>query len=147
MKVRPSAQITYPWNVSLGSFTYVGDEAVLYSLTKIRVGEHVSISYRSFLCTGTHDMRDRRFPLVLKPISIGNQAWIAADAFVAPGVTVGDGAVVGARSSVFSDVGPLEVHVGNPAKKVGYRTNYPSKAEFDTTPVSSFSCVEPPADK
>ena len=73
-------------------------------------------SVGAYLCGATHDHEDVEFPLVPKPITLGKRVWIAADAFVAPGVTIGDGTVVGARSSVFKDLPPWQICMGTPAK-------------------------------
>jgi len=120
---RPSATLTYPWNISVGDYSYIGDEVVLYSLDRIDIGAHVSVSYRAFLCTGTHDPRDPRFPLVIQPIRVDNEAWIAADAFVAPGVHIGTGAVLAARSTALKDIPAYEMQAGTPAKSIGTRAN------------------------
>src|SRR5215469_9694919 len=61
VRIRPSAKITYPWNVTIGDYSYIGDDVVVYSLGEIHIGSHVSISYRAFLCCGTHDYRDPKF--------------------------------------------------------------------------------------
>jgi putative colanic acid biosynthesis acetyltransferase WcaF len=116
VRVRPTVRIEMPWNLDLGEAVIVGDYAILYSLAKITVGPFSVISQYSHLCAGTHDHTKRSFPLVCEPITIGREAWIAADVFVGPGVTVGDRSVVGARSSVFADVPPDVIAAGTPAK-------------------------------
>lgn len=112
--VRPSAKITYPWKVELGDYVWIGDDAVLYSLGEIRVGAHSVVSQRSYLCGGDHDYKSLDFPIRGRPISIGREVWVAADVFVAPGVSIGDAAVVGARSSVFNDLPSEHLCVGSP---------------------------------
>jgi putative colanic acid biosynthesis acetyltransferase WcaF len=121
VKLRPTAVVTYPWNVEIGDYSYIGDDTVLYSLGRIRIGRHVSISYRTFLCTGTHGYRQVEFPLIIKPILVEDEAWLAADSFVSPGVTIGTGAVVGARSTVTTDIPPGTVYAGTPARQVAMR--------------------------
>ena len=79
------------------------------------------VSQRSYLCTGSHDYTSPTFDIFAKKIVIGAEAWVATDVFVAPGVTIGHGAVVGARSSVFHDIPPAAIAVGTPAKVVGER--------------------------
>ena len=81
----------------------------------VRIGSHSTISQYSHLCTSSHDYEHPNMPQTFAPIIIADQAWIAADAFIAPGITVGQGAVVGARASVFKDVQPWTVVGGNPA--------------------------------
>ena len=122
VRVRPTAHIEMPWNLELGERAIVGDHAILYSLGKITVGPLSVISQYAHLCAGTHDHTRRSFPLICSPVSIGREAWVAADAFVGPGVTVGDRSIVGARASVFGDVPPDVIVGGNPAKVLKPRT-------------------------
>ena len=119
--VRQSARITYPWKVILGDHSWVGDHAELYSLGTIEIGPHAVVSQRTYLCAGTHDYQRIDFPLVAKPVRIEAEAWVAADCFVAPGVTVGHAAVVAARSTVLSDVPPCMIVAGTPAEVKGPR--------------------------
>ena len=118
VKIRPTAQITYPWKVKIGDYSWIGDEVILYSLGRITIGDHVVISQRSYICTGKHDYAEKKFNISTLPISIGDYAWIAADVFVAPGVTIGSGTVVGARSTVFHDLPIGKICFGNPATPV-----------------------------
>ena len=117
----PSARIWAPWNLEMGDHSCLSEDVDCYCVDKIRIGPHATVSQYSFLCTASHDHRDSAMPLVTAPITIGERAWIAADVFVAPGVTIGDGAVVTARSSVFSDIDPWTVAAGNPAESVKKR--------------------------
>jgi putative colanic acid biosynthesis acetyltransferase WcaF len=112
--IRPTARFTYPWKVQIGDYSWVGDDVVFYSLDEIRVGSHCVISQKSYLCTGSHDHQDPRFRLITAPITIGNGAWIATDCFVAPGVQIGANSVIGARSSVFSNIPAQKVCWGSP---------------------------------
>jgi len=73
------------------------------------------VSQRAYLCAGSHDISSPAFQLIAKPISIGDDVWIAAEAFVGPGVAVGDGSVLSARACAFSDLEPWTVYRGNPA--------------------------------
>ena len=114
--IRPSVSITIPWNLSAGDFASVGDHAILYCLGKITLGQWCTVSQYAHLCAGTHDATTRQMKLLTLPITLNDDTWIAADAFVGPGVTVGARSVVGARASVFSDVPPDVVVGGNPAK-------------------------------
>jgi putative colanic acid biosynthesis acetyltransferase WcaF len=92
-----------------------------YCVDKIKLGKDVVVSQYSFLCTASHDYNDPSFPLTTAPISIDDRAWVAADVFVAPGVTINEGAVALARSSVFNDVEPWVVVSGNPARVIKNR--------------------------
>lgn len=119
--IRPTVKITYPWKLSIGDYAWVGDDAVLYTLGQIEIGAHAVISMRSYICTGSHDYQLPEFDIFAKPIRIGEQAWIATDVFVAPGVEIGAGTVVGARSSVFSSLPRGVIAMGNPARAVRQR--------------------------
>lgn len=115
---RPTVKVTYPWKVSVGDYSWIGDDVVLYSLGEINIGSNTVISQRSYLCTGSHDYASLSFDIFSKPVEIGNEVWIATDVFVAPGVCVGDGSVVGARSTVLHDLAPGKICYGNPAVAV-----------------------------
>lgn len=117
----PSARIWAPWNLEMGDHACLSEGVDCYCVDKIRIGAHSTVSQYSFLCTASHDYSRATMPLVSAPITIGEWAWITADVFVGPGVTIGDGAVVTARSSVFSDLPPWMVAKGNPAVPVKRR--------------------------
>jgi len=119
--IRPSVTIPYPWKLQIGDYSWIGDHAVLYCFAEITIGKNVVVSQKSYLCAGTHDYRTPSFDIQAFPIVIEDEAWLAADVFVAPGVTVGKGAVVGSRSSVFSDLPQMMVCVGSPARPVHAR--------------------------
>lgn len=120
-RIRPSATVEVPWHLTVGPEAMVGDHAILYCLGNVTIGARCIVSQYAHLCAGTHDFTRRDFPLVTKPIILGDDVWVAADAFVGPGVRIGDGVVLGARSSAFADLPPWTVCVGSPAKPVGPR--------------------------
>lgn len=121
--IRPSVKITYPWKLTLGDYAWVGDDAVLYTLGDITIGANAVISQRSYLCTGSHDYLSAHFDIYAKPIVIGEKCWLATDVFVAPGVSIGEGTVVGARSSVFKSLPGNVICRGNPAEIIRERVN------------------------
>lgn len=116
--IRPTAHIEIPWNLDIGEDATVGDHAILYSLGRITIGDRAIISQYAHLCAGTHDYTDHTFKLLRTPITIGDDCWVGTDAFIGPGVTVGNLTVVGARSSAYKDLPPGKVCVGNPAKPI-----------------------------
>jgi putative colanic acid biosynthesis acetyltransferase WcaF len=116
-----SAVIYFPWNLTMGDYGAIGEDALVYNLGPVTLGTRVTVSQRAHLCAGTHDYADPAMPLEKPPIAVGDQAWICADAFVGPGVTVGAGAVVGARAVAVKDVPPWTVVAGNPARPVRAR--------------------------
>jgi len=119
--IRPSVRVTYPWKVKIGNHVWIGDLAELYSLGEIDIGDDVVISQKSYLCAATHDYTKTSFDMMDKKITIEDQVWLATDVFIAPGVTIGRGALIGARSSVFSDMPEDMICVGSPAKPVKRR--------------------------
>jgi len=123
--LRPSVRVTYPWKLTVGDHCHIGDEVVLYTLGEIEIGDCAVVSQRSYICTGSHDYTSPTFDIYAKKIVIESEAWVASDVFVAPGVRIGTGAVVGARSSVFTDVPPGVIYVGTPARFVSKRTMKP----------------------
>lgn len=123
--IRPTARFHYPWKIEIGDYSWIGSGVELYSLGYIRIGSHAVVSQNSYLCAGSHDVRDRAFGLKAEPITIENGVWIASDCFVGPGVTVGANTVVGARSSVFSDLPEGHICLGSPCKPIRPRQMNP----------------------
>lgn len=122
--VYPTARITMPWNVEIGDQAAVGDRVILYALGTIRIGPSSTVSQGAHLCAGTHDISRVDRPLLKSPIVIGAGAWVAADAFIGPGTTVGDHAIVGARAVAMKDVPENSIVVGNPARKISRKVKY-----------------------
>jgi putative colanic acid biosynthesis acetyltransferase WcaF len=120
--VRPTAQITFPWRVKIGAFSWIGDDVCLYSLGEISIGMNTVISQKSYLCAASHKYDKNNFPIYTDPIVVGDGCWLATDVFVGPGVTIGNEAVVGARSSVFKDLEGKKVFYGTPAKFIKERS-------------------------
>jgi putative colanic acid biosynthesis acetyltransferase WcaF len=127
--IRPTARVTYPWKVSLGDYCWIGDDVTLYSLGDIDIGPHSVVSQRTYVCAADHDYSQPDFRIRAKPIEIGSECWIAADVFIAPGVKIGDGAVIGARSSVFDDMPMAMVCIGSPCIPVKHRVGEHTAAE------------------
>ena len=120
--ILPSVRILQPWLLTMGCDGAIGDDAEIYNYDRVTIGAHTVISQQACICTGSHDFCDPRFPLIWKPITIGSGCWIAARAFVLPGVTIGDGTVVGACSLVSKDLPPWSICAGNPCKVLRPRT-------------------------
>lgn len=116
--IRPSARVTYPWKLTVGDYVWIGDHVELYTLAEIHIAAHAVISQRSYLCTGSHDPTSRSFKIFAKPIIVEEGAWIATDVFVAPGITVGRNAIIGARSTLLSDAKSDYIYIGSPAKAI-----------------------------
>ena len=116
--IRPGVRIAHPWLLRLGPYSTLGDRVELYNLGQVSVGEHTVISQDVTLCAGTHDYTDPTLPLLKPEIKIGHGVWVCAEAYIGPGVTIGDNAVVGARAVVTHDVPAGMVVAGNPAKVI-----------------------------
>jgi putative colanic acid biosynthesis acetyltransferase WcaF len=119
--VHPTVLIEIPWNLRIGRYGCVGDRAILYNLGLLTIGSGTTISQGAHLCGGTHDYRKSDFPLIKTCITIGENVWICADAFVGPGVEIGDRAILGARAVVIRKVASDSIVAGNPARLIKMR--------------------------
>lgn len=119
--IRSSVRCTYPWKISIGDYSWIGENCILYSLGDIRIGNNVAIAHDVYLNTGTHDYQSLTFEIGAKKVIIEDECWITNDVYVAPGVTIEKGCVVGARSSVFKSLPEGWVCYGNPAKPIKKR--------------------------
>lgn len=119
--VHQRARIQIPWNVTLRDRATLGDRANLYSLGEIEIAARSIVAQEAYLCSGTHDFSDPNIPLRVGEITVGEDAFIGARAFVMPGVTVGARAIVGACAVVTRDVAPSAVVAGNPAVQIHTR--------------------------
>lgn len=122
VRIHPTVKIAIPWTLSLGDEVGIGDGAILYSLGIISIGPRTTISQYAHICAGSHDHRRAEFPLTKPTITIGADVWVCADAFIGPGVKVGDRAIVGARAVAMRDVELGSIVGGNPAKRIGSRS-------------------------
>ena len=130
-RVYSRARCWAPSNLTMGECACIGDDVDVYCAAPIEIGAYSTVSQYSYLCAATHDFEQLDHPLVMAPIVIGERCWIAADVFIGPGVRIGDGTVVGARSSVFSDLPEWVVATGTPAKPMRDRGLRPE--DFDRT--------------
>jgi putative colanic acid biosynthesis acetyltransferase WcaF len=113
--VRGSARVWLPANLHMADHALIGPKVTCYNQGLITLGERALVSQGAHLCAGTHDIEDPHFALLAKPIHIGPHAWVAAEAFVGPGATLGEGCVLGARAVAFGALAPWTVYSGNPA--------------------------------
>jgi putative colanic acid biosynthesis acetyltransferase WcaF len=116
--IYPGVKIWAPWNLVLKDGCGVANGAILYSQGIITIGKRAVISQGAHICAGTHDYTRFGFPLIAKPINIGDEVWVAAEAFVHPGITIGEGSVIGARAVVTKDMPRWMVCAGHPCKPV-----------------------------
>ncbi|OWJ64806.1 putative colanic acid biosynthesis acetyltransferase [Inquilinus limosus] len=123
-RVYGQTSIWWPPHLTVGRHAVIAPRAICYNVAPITIGDFAMVSQGAHLCTGTHDVDDPRFPLRARPITVSPQAWVAAEAFVGPGVTVGEGAVLGARGVAFRDLDPWTIHAGNPIRLIRSRTQF-----------------------
>ena len=116
VRVYPTARIWAPWNLTLREHAVLGPDVNCYCVAPIEIGAQTTVSQYCYLCAATHDFESPDFELLPLPITIKDQVWLCADVFVGPGVTIEQGAIVGARSSVFTDLPAWKVCLGSPAK-------------------------------
>jgi putative colanic acid biosynthesis acetyltransferase WcaF len=125
--VYPKVEIWAPWNLTLKDECGVANGVILYSQGEIIIGRRVVISQGAHLVAGTHDYTQPGFPLITKPILINDHVWIAAEAFVHPGITIGEGCVIGARAVVTKDMPSWMICGGHPCKPIKERPNFISE--------------------
>jgi putative colanic acid biosynthesis acetyltransferase WcaF len=119
--VKPGVRVKYPWLLSVGDFSWLGEDVWVDNLAPVTLGNSVCLSQGAFLCTGNHDWADVRFGLVIKPIILEDGSWVGARATIGPGVTLQAGAVAAAGSVVTRSLCACEIHSGNPARFVRMR--------------------------
>jgi len=120
--IRPSVRITYPWKLSIGDYSWVGDFAELYTLAPIQIGHNAVVSQYCYLCTGSHRVDSDTFEIYAKPIIVEDEVWLAAGVFVHPSVTISRGSVVAARSIVRATTAPYGIYAGEPLRRIRNRT-------------------------
>ncbi len=130
VRIYQTTRIWAPWNLEMHDGSCLGDYVDCYNVAKISLGRKAVVSQYSYLCAASRDYRDPALPLVKAAITIGKHAWVTADVFVGPGVDIGAGSVITARSTVMSDIPPWVVASGNPA--VGIKTReFPDSQTLD----------------
>ena len=118
VRIYPDVAIFFPWNLEIGDEVTIGPGVQLYSLGKIIIGDGTMISYGAHFCAGTHDYTEVNLPLLKPTIRLGQGIWVCAEAFVGPGVSVGDFSIIGARAVVLKSFPEFSILGGNPALKV-----------------------------
>lgn len=115
-RIFPTARIHFPWKLEIHSGAMIGPEVNLYNLAPITLRLGANLAQGVHLCAGSHDIARWTMPLDARPIDIGANVWIAAEVFVGPGVSIGELAVVGARSVVMRDQPARMICAGNPCR-------------------------------
>lgn len=113
--IKPGVNIKYPWNLTIGNLSWIGEGVWIDNLDKVDIGNNVCISQGAFLLCGNHNYKSVNFDLMIAPIHIASGAWIGAKSVVCPGVKVGSHAVLTVGSIATSDLSPYSIYKGNPA--------------------------------
>jgi putative colanic acid biosynthesis acetyltransferase WcaF len=116
--IKPQVKILFPWKLTIGDFAWIGEEVFILNFEPVSIGAHCCLSQRAFLCGGNHDYRQVDFPFRNGPIVVGDGAWVGAQVFVAPGVTIGSEAVITAGSVVTRNQPPGMICGGNPCQPI-----------------------------
>jgi len=117
-RVEASCTVWWPGNLVMGNYACLAQGVDCYNVAPITIGDYATVSQRTFLCSASHATDTLARPLVFSPITIETHAWVCAEAFVGPGVRVGEGAVLGARSVALRDLNAWTIHAGNPARAI-----------------------------
>jgi putative colanic acid biosynthesis acetyltransferase WcaF len=123
----PKSRVWAPWNLICADQVTAGDGAEIYNPAPVTFGSHAILSQDAYVCAATHDYDDPTFPLVAFTMSVGAYAWICARASLAPGVNMGEGAVLGLGSVATRDLEAWTVYAGVPALKVKDRNRYSTR--------------------
>jgi putative colanic acid biosynthesis acetyltransferase WcaF len=115
VRIKPGVRVKFPWRLTVGDYVWIGEDAWLDNLAPIAIGDHVCISQGVYLCTGNHDWSKPEFTLKTQAIAIESGSWLAAGSSVAPGVTVGQGAILSLGSVALKSLEPMMIYQGNPA--------------------------------
>ena len=116
-----SCNIWMPKNLELGERSCIGPNSFIYNPSKITIGDKVTISQNSYLCGGSHDINNLSLDFISAPIIIKDFSWVCANCFVMMGVTIEEGCILGATSSLFKNTEPWSVYGGVPAKFIKKR--------------------------
>ena len=116
--IKPRVEIKYPWKLSVGDYAWIGEHVWIDNHDDVTIGDHACISQGALLLAGNHNFSKTSFDLIVKPIVIGEGAWIGAKAIVTQGVTIGTHALLTVGSIASNNLDPYTINKGNPAEKI-----------------------------
>lgn len=131
--IKPRVRVKFPWRLSVGANSWIGEDVWIDNLANIEIGAHCCISQSTYLCTGSHDWTKPGFDLIVRPIKIGDQSWIAARSVIGPGVVVGEGVVLSLASVATDDLAPWSIYSGTPAAHVKARRISPANTALTSS--------------
>ena len=114
--IRPGVNVKYPWHLSVGDDTWIGERVWIDCLTSVCIGSDVCISQGAYFCTGNHNWSDPGFGLMIAPIQLNDASWVGAMSTMTPGAVLGTGAIAAAGSVISGTVPDFEIYAGNPAR-------------------------------
>jgi putative colanic acid biosynthesis acetyltransferase WcaF len=120
-EIHPSVRIWAPWNLRMGRDSTLDRGITLHNPAEIALGDRVVVSFGALLCSASHDHTKRGYPIILAPITIGDDSWLAAECYIGPGAHIAPGCVVAARAVVARSTQPWTIVAGNPARSVKSR--------------------------
>jgi putative colanic acid biosynthesis acetyltransferase WcaF len=118
---KPGVKVKFPWYLTIGDYSWIGEDAWIDNLAPVTIGSHVCISQAAYLCTGNHDWTSPNMRLFRRPIFLEDGSWVGARAIISPGVTLGAGAIAAAGSVITKNIPSFEIWAGNPAAYVKAR--------------------------
>lgn len=128
--VKPYLKVKFPWRLRIGDYAWLGEHVWIDNLAQVDIGDHACVSQGAYLCTGSHDWRQKSFDLITRPIILEDGAWVGAMARVAPGVRIGYGAVLTFGSVATNDLPEMTICTGNPAIPLKHR-----RIQTDDSPI------------
>lgn len=121
VRIKPGVRVKFPWRLTVGDHCWIGENAWLDNVAPITLEDHVCISQAAYLCTGNHNWSDPAFALRPASIYLASRSWVAARAVVAPGVHLGEGAILSLGGVALGSLDPMMIYAGNPATPVKKR--------------------------
>lgn len=113
--IKPRVRVKFPWRIQVNNYSWIGEDVWIDNLAEVVIEESCCLSQGAYICAGTHDWRRGDFSLITKPIRIRRGSWIAAKAYVGPGVSIGTNVILAAGSVAVKDLESNAIYSGNPA--------------------------------
>ena len=119
--IHPGVNIKFPWKLSIGDHSWIGQRAWLDTLDTLAIGSNVVVSQGAMIIQGSHDYKKVDYPTYTKPVVLEDGSWVGAGAIVTLGVTMKSHSVLAAGSMASKDLEPYTIYQGNPAVAVRER--------------------------
>lgn len=119
--IKPSVNVKYPWNLSIGDYTWIGENVWIDNLVQVTIGSNVCVSQGAMLLCGNHNYKKSTFDLMVGKIVLEDGCWVGAQSVVCPGVTLHSHAVLGVASVANKNLDAYTIYQGNPAQMVRKR--------------------------